>query len=194
MLKEKRLQIENCLKNIAKGDISYVDNLYDLVQSNLYFIALKYLKDEQKAEDLLSDFWCDIVKYSKKYIFTLNAYSYLCKIVTNMALIRLRKDNVILKNNVQLTVEFIDKYEDIKFDAADEEIKRELSLCLKKGFTLLSKEEKLIIYLTYWEEKTIRECAKEMGVSKSTAGRLKAAAIDKLKAILMAEGWDKTGL
>lgn len=195
MLKEKKIQIDNCLKNIAKGNTSYVNDLYDLAQANLYFIALRYLRDEKKAEDLLADFWGDIVKISKKYVFSVNSYSYLCKVLTNMALARLRKDKEVIEHEVQLTKEFLDRYETIRFDDFSHEKQiQELGVSLKKGFALLNNEEKKIIYLIFWEGKSIRECAKVMAISKSAAGRIKISAVKKLKTILEKDGWDKADL
>ncbi|MBO4539425.1 MAG: hypothetical protein J5781_04055 [Clostridia bacterium] len=87
MLPKKKVKIDNCLRQIAKGKTEYVDELYDLVQANLFYIALKYMGGRDKAEDLLSDFWCDIVRIAKRYKFFANAFSYVCKVLTNMALI-----------------------------------------------------------------------------------------------------------
>ncbi len=192
MQKDKKKQIDICLKNIAKGRTEYVSTLYELVQANLLFLAFKYLKAEFKANDLMSDFWFDIVKISKKYVRPINAYGYLCKVVKNMALMRLRSEGRREKFETELRGELLDEYEAIPFDVLiQSEENRRLNESFKKGISTLSEAEKVIFYLANWEEKTIRECAKEMGISKSAAGRLKASATEKLKISLKNDGWDK---
>lgn len=56
---------------------------------------------------------------------------------------------------------------------------------------MLNDTEKMIIYMIYWEEKTIRDCAKIIKISKSQVSRIKRAACEKLKGILQEDGWDK---
>lgn len=195
MLPEKKTKIDICLRQIAKGKTEYADELYDLVQANLFYIALKYMGGRDRAEDLLSDFWCDIVRIAKKYIFSKNAFSYLSKVLTNMALTKLKKDGIQRKREVPITAEFLERYECFcDYDVYRTERAQSLRNAIRKGFVNLTDKEKVIVYLTYWEEKTVRECAESMGVSKSTADRLKTSARQKLKSVLEQEGWDKTDI
>ena len=195
MLPEKKTKIDGCLRHIAKGDVNKVDKLYDLIEAHLFFIALKYMGDRDKAEDLLSDFWCDIVRIAKRYVFSVNPFSYLCKVLTNMAITRLKKEGVKRKREVSITPEVLERYETFcEYDVFRAEHDRALREIIKKGFAVLTRKEKIVTYLTYWEDKTVRECAASMGVSKSTADRLKTSAKEKLKKVLEEEGWDKTDL
>ena len=195
MVPEKKVKIDNCLRQIAKGKTEYVDELYDLVQANLFYIALKYMGGRDKAEDLLSDFWCDIVRIAKRYKFFANAFSYVCKVLTNMALIRLKKDGIQRKREVPITTEFLERYETFcSYDVYRTEQTQSLRNAIRKGFVYLTDKEKIVVYLTYWEEKTVRECAASMGLSKSTAERIKISAMQKLKSVLEQEGWDKTDI
>ena len=59
MDKKKRDQINDCLKGVKRGERDALVSLYDLISPTLRFIALKYLKNEQDAEDLEQDFKCN---------------------------------------------------------------------------------------------------------------------------------------
>ena len=193
MLPEKKKQIDACLKGIAKGDARRVDDLYDLVEAKLFFIALKYMGDRDKAEDLMADFWCDIARIARRYIISVNPFSYLCKVLTNMALTRLRKEGRAARREVPITPELLERYEStFVCDVFRTEYERNLREAVGKGFSFLTEKEKIVVYLTFWEEKTIRECAAAMSVSRSTAERLKEAATAKLKEVLEKEGWSGT--
>ena len=193
MLPEKKTKIDICLRQIAKGKTEYADELYDLVQANLFYIALKYMGGRDKAEDLLSDFWCDIVRIAKKYTFFKNAFSYLSKVLTNMALSKLRKEGIQRKKEIPVTAEFLERYECFcDYDVYRSQRAQSVRGAIKRGLVRLTEKEKVIVYLTYWEEKTVRECAASMGLSKSTAERIKISAMQKLKSALEQEGWDKT--
>lgn len=188
----KKQAIDKCLKDISHGDRGAVSTLYDLAQSGLYFTAFRYLRNERDAEDLLSDFWANIYDIAKKYRFSFNAYGYLTKVVANMALMRLRKRKTLLNSEIPLTSEILERYEAVTFDGSyDKVYLGELCASFDKGFGLLSDVEKSVIYLIYWEGKSIRDCARILKISKSQVGRIKSGAIEKLKATLEKDGWDK---
>ncbi len=194
MIPKNKMQIDSCLKGIAKGKTNLVDVLYDLVQARLFFVALKYMGDKDKAEDVMSDFWGNIEKIARKYTFFSNAFSYLCKVVANMSITSLKKEGVKNKREMPITAEFLERYEGFCDDVFRSERDQSLRDVIQKGFSSLDEREKVIVYLTYWEEKTVRECAASIGVSKSTADRIKFSAMQKLKKVLEGEGWDKTDL
>lgn len=192
MREYRKQEIEHCLNKILEGDKNGVEVLYDLMQSKLYFLAFKYLHNEREVENLLSDFWTNIYSIAKKYKYSLNAYNYLNTVVINMALMRLRKRKTILKREISLTPELLEKYEAIQFEVNNALVSvSDLRQSFKKGFKMLNDTEKMIIYMIYWEEKTIRDCAKIIKISKSQVSRIKRAACEKLKGILQEDGWDK---
>lgn len=192
MAGNKKQAIERCLKNISDGDRGAVEILYDLTQSGLYFTAFRYLHNEHDAEDLMSEFWTNIYDIAKKYRFSFNAYGYLNKTIANMALMRLRKKKRLLNAETPLTPEILERYEAVSFDGSDGKVYLgELRASFDKGFALLSYVEKSVIYLIYWEKRSIRDCARILKISKSQIGRIKKEAVEKLKAVLEKDGWDK---
>ena len=67
----------------------------------------------------------------------------------------------------------------------------ELRIMIDNAMSKLSDEEKHVIQEIYFEDKTLRAIAAEMGVSKSTVGNLKLSAIKKLKESLSDNELDK---
>ncbi len=171
---KKRNEITNCLKGVKNGDERALVSLYDLISPTLRFISLKYLRNETDAEDLEQDFWIHISKIAGKFSYFQNAYSYLCKVMTNMAINRYKK----LHDGKEVCIEYVDynkiySYEDT--ESADQR------MAVQNAINRLEPDERIVIQLSAFEDKTITQIAKEIGMSKSTVGRLKLSAQEKLK-------------
>ena len=171
---KKRNEITNCLKGVKNGDERALVSLYDLISPTLRFISLKYLRNETDAEDLEQDFWIHISKIAGKFSYFQNAYSYLCKVMTNMAINRYKK----LHDGKEVCIEYVDynkiySYEDT--ESADQR------MAVQNAINRLEPDERIVIQLSAFEDKTITQIAKEIGMSKSTVGRLTLSAQEKLK-------------
>lgn len=176
MEKEKIETINKYLLGVKTGDRICLELLYKELASTIRFIALRYLQDDHDADDLVQDFWLDIYKTVKGFVCLQNGFNFLCKAMTRRAINRYKK----LKNERINCVEFVD------YGIVDQERIGDIDLMnirakVDIAFAILTENEKVIIQLTYFEEKTIREIAKEMGVSKSQIGKLKLIALDKMK-------------
>lgn len=177
---KKRNEITNCLKGVKNGDERALVSLYDLISPTLRFIALKYLRNETDAEDLEQDFWIHISKIAEKFSYFQNAYSYLCKVMTNMAINRYKR----LHDGKEVSIEYVDynkiySYEDT--ESADQR------MAVQNAINRLEPDERIVIQLSAFEDKTITQIAKEIGMSKSAVGRLKLSAQEKLKNYLETE-------
>lgn len=171
---KKRNEITNCLKGVKNGDERALVSLYDLISPTLRFISLKYLRNETDAEDLEQDFGIHISKIAEKFSYFQNAYSYLCKVMTNMAINRYKK----LHDGKEVCIEYVDynkiySYEDT--ESADQR------MAVQNAINRLEPDERIVIQLSAFEDKTITQIAKEIGMSKSAVGRLKLSAQEKLK-------------
>lgn len=171
---KKRNEITNCLKGVKNGDERALVSLYDLISPTLRFISLKYLRNETDAEDLEQDFWIHISKIAEKFSYFQNAYPYLCKVMTNMAINRYKK----LHDGKEVCIEYVDynkiySYEDT--ESADQR------MAVQNTINRLEPDERIVIQLSAFEDKTITQIAKEIGMSKSAVGRLKLSAQEKLK-------------
>lgn len=61
--------INRCLVKIKKDDPYAGEELHGIVSSSLRHIALKYLHNEQDADDLIQDFWADIFNIARNFYF-----------------------------------------------------------------------------------------------------------------------------
>ena len=77
-------------------------------------------------------------------------------------------------------------YEVIDDGASPEEQyeQKELKNTIAKAMEELTEKQKIVVYKTFWEQKTLREIGKEMGVDNKTVHENLEAAKKKLKNIL----------
>ena len=190
MDKETEKSLNELLTNVRQGDDDSISRLCELMSPTLRYIALKYLKNESEADDLVQDFWYDIKKFAVGYVFQKNAYSYLCRVMTRQALNRIKK----LKRQVENKIEYIDylKVNNYQNEESFETIG--LRNDINNAMLKLTDMQKIIIQETYFEDKTIRQIAKDLGISKTQVGRLKIQAIEILKNELSKKGWDKNDI
>ncbi len=181
--KDKEL-INNYIKRIKKGDVESVENLHSLFSPRLYFIAIKYFKGED-VKDFVQDFWSNIQKICWGYRLVINGFNYLIKSAENLARNKYNKEKRI-KRTEPVTLE------DIKHYAyAETDIERiEQNELIETFFKQLPEIEIKIIFGLFFEEKTIRQVAKELDIPRATVGYKKLMALQKLKTYLT--GLDKT--
>lgn len=77
-------------------------------------------------------------------------------------------------------------YEVIDDGASPEEQyeQKELKNTIAKAMEELTEKQKIVVYKTFWEQKTLREIGKEMGIDNKTVHENLEAAKKKLKKIL----------
>lgn len=190
MDKETKKTLNELLTRIRQGDTDSISSLYEIMSPTVRYIALRYLKNENDADDLVQDFWLEIKKYADGFLINKNAFGYLCKVMNRLALNKLKKLNMQIQNNI----EFVDylKIENYQTDDTMEIVG--LRNDINHAMLKLTQLQQIIIQETYFEDKTIRQIAKDLGVSKTQVGRLKNEAIETLKIELSKKGWDKNDI
>lgn len=188
MDKERIETINQYLLGVKNGDSFCLEQLYKEVGPTIRYIALKYLKCEADADDLVQDFWADIYKISGGFIFLQNGFSYLCKTMTRQAINRYKR---IHRERVKY-ISFVD-YEPIQTEDSSYEY-LETKTMVESALRTLSDTEKIIIQMTYFEDKTVRDAAKELNISKSQLSKMKMQAIEKMKLFLEKDSVDKEAL
>ena len=177
MDKHTKMKINKCLISIQKGDNESLDLLYKLTAHSIRYIALKYLKNQQEAEDLEQDFWADIYNIADKFTYFKNGFSYLTKIMTHMAINRYYK----LNGDYKHTVNYVDFSAIEHFDEDEVIEKMDIVANVHKALEKLDTNEKVIMQMIIYEDKSILQMAKELNMSKSKIGRIKVNAEEKLK-------------
>lgn len=187
MEKEKRKIINKLLNEIKRGKEESIIPLYEIISPTLRYIALRYLKKEEDADDLVQDFWYDIKKYASNYIFKKNAYGYLCKIMNRIAINKYNK----IHRETKKHIEFVDYSNIVEYDKNQTLEEVNLRNDISDAMLKLTFFQQVIIQETYFEGKTVRQIAKDTGSSKSQVSRQKIIAIETLKTELTKRGWDK---
>ena len=190
MDKETKKYLNELLTKVKQGDEDSILCLYELMSPTIRYIALKYLQNESDADDLVQDFWYDIKKYAKSFLIQKNAFSYLCRVMTRQALNRIKKLNRQVENDFAY-VDYL-KVENYQNEDSIEVVG--LRNDINNAMLKLTDIQKIIIQETYFEDKTIRQIANDLGISKTQVGRLKNEAIETLKIELSKKGWDKNDI
>lgn len=177
--------LNDLLVNIRKGDDESIDKLYVIIAPTIRYIALKYLKSDSDADDLVQDFWMGIREYAQTFYFNSNAYSYLCKIVTRQAINRYKK----LHHRREVEVGYVD-YSEVECPNDDAEavaLRSDVGAAMMK----LTEIQRIIIQETVFEDLSVRQVAKTVGKSKTQVARLKNSAMEILKRELEETARDK---
>ncbi len=175
---DKQRRITEYLLSIKRGDERSLDFLYNEIAKNVRHIALSYFPDKDEAEDFIQDFWADIYKIADKFRFSKNGYGYLYRVLTRRALNRLKT----LKR-ARCRVNIYVDYEDYEVPSDDLRL-IEVRETVKAAMSVLSKVEKEVIQLHYFEELTLKTIGKIIGKSTTQAFNIKQTALDKMRKFL----------
>ena len=173
---DRKKKVNECLFRLQKyGTSEYVEALYDLIGPAIRHIGLKYLHDPDLADDFVQDFWADIYRITDQYLFGFNAYAYLCKVATNRAIDCFRK-----RKGEAARISYVEYSQLMPEHTADQTLR--LAVC--HALQQLPEVQRIIIQSTYFENKTVRQIAAELNMSKSQVSRMKTQALEKLKSHL----------
>lgn len=171
MTEQMRSVINNLIVSIAEGNTVALDQLVRLVSARMLSVARSVVRDKALAEDVVQESFIKIVDKAHRFKQGTNGYAWICKIVHNTALNMLRKR----KPNAN-----IDEFYDIAA-TTDVEEKSTQALAVEQAMSVLSPQEKLLIYQKYFMDYTVRDSAKATGLSKSTVSRKIVEAEDKMR-------------
>ena len=172
----ERGQLNNYLAELAQGEPSALDNIYLLVSKQMYALAWSIVKSKYDAEDILHDSFMLIAQNARGFKSGSNGYAWVMKITRNAALDFLRRKGRRAEEN-------IDNFFNLTSGDYDEN-KRDTAIMLETAIKQLEDSEKKLIYYTYYLDMTVREIAKEMGISKSAVSRQLEKAEKNLKILL----------
>lgn len=179
MNKEKIQLINKLIYEVRCGDRESLNKLYDIMSPTIWHIALKYLRNQSDAQDVVQQFWADIYKTTSSFLFMQNGFSFLCKVMTRKTINACKK----LNRERRATISFVD-YSAIEKSTSDDNLENaRLKIMVEEALKSLSEIQRIIIQETYFEQKTIREISKELHIPTTTVFEEKKRAIKTLKAI-----------
>lgn len=178
MTESERNRIGVLIVGIADGNEAALNELSRLVSARMLSVARAIVRDRALAEDAVQESFIKIVYKAHRFKPSTNGYAWICKIVHNTALNMLR---------ARRPAANIDEFYDIaaSVDVADVSAK---SLAVEQAMSVLSNQEKLLIYQKYFMDLTVRDSAKATGLSKSTVARKIAEAEQKMRDFMTKSG------
>lgn len=184
------------LNGTLKGDTRSFDRLYELTHQKAYYVALKYMKDEHQAEDVLQEAYIKAFNNLNTLQNGNKFEPWLHKIVYTTAMDVYRKR----KRQAERSINFTD-YEGesettVEFEDDREEFKPEEQIDYKEtqkavlGFMdELSSPQRMAMMLFYYEQYSLKEIADVMECSIGTV----KSRLNKAKQLMrgMVDGYEK---
>jgi len=179
--------INKCLMEIKHRNKKYIDILYYLVSNKLKYIAIRYLRNEEEVKDVEQDFWAYIYKNADNFKYMDNGYSYLCRIMTCMSINRYNK----LQSERNHIVEDVETNCISPFDENTLIDNLDNKIAVQNALDCLNPIERAVMLLIIYDDKKIEQVAVDLKLSRSTVGRIKLSAEEKLKKELSTMGLGK---
>ncbi len=132
--------------------------LYGRHHVRVFRFGLRLVRDEQIAEDLISEVFLDVWRQAGKFEGRSAVSTWLLAITRFKALSALRR-----RKDVELDDEAANAIEDTSDDPEVAVQKKDTSEALRKCLTALSPEHREIVDLVYYHEKSVEEVAEIVG-------------------------------
>lgn len=164
--------------NTTKSPItaSQFKEIFETMYPRLYGYALKYLKEETAAEDVVENVMLKLWEKRERFKGVKNLHSYLYSMVRNAALDHLsRNSRSVSYEDVQLEIQ-----ENFDYDIIEDEV---YSILLKTLETLPDKC-KMIFKLSCLQNYTYQEIADQLGISVNTVKSQRSRAVSLMKSKL----------
>ena len=164
------MNMKRLVKKAQKGNDKAYLELFQQYEADIYRMAYVYVKNKNDALDVVQE----VAYQSFKNIRTLNKPEYfktwLMKITINCAL------NVINKN--KKVVPLIPKFE-VHTEEGVKDIA--MSLSLRELMDILQEDEKSVILLKYYNDRTLKEISDILDIPLGTAKSILYRALNKLR-------------
>lgn len=164
------MKLERLVKQAQKGNDKAYLMLFQQYEADIYRMAYVYVKNNDDALDLVQE----VAYQSFKKISTLKKPEYfktwLMKITINCALSLINKNKKVIPLNLDFEVLTGSEDEDIA-----------LTLSLHELIDTLKEDEKSVILLKYYDDRTLKEISEILDIPLGTAKSVLYRALDKLR-------------
>jgi RNA polymerase sigma-70 factor (ECF subfamily) len=177
---------EALIGRIATGDKVAMQVLFARHHVRVYRFVLRLVRDQTKAEDLISEVFLDVWRQAGKFEARSAVSTWLLAIARYKALSALRR-----RPDEELDDETAAAIEDPGDDPETALEKKDKGEILRKCLTALSPEHREIIDLVYYHEKSVEEVAEIVGIPQNTVKTRMFYARKRLSELLKAAGVDR---
>lgn len=177
---------EALIGRIASGDKVAMQVLFARHHVRVYRFVLRLVRDQTKAEDLISEVFLDVWRQAGKFEARSAVSTWLLAIARYKALSALRR-----RPDEELDEEAAAAIEDTADNPEVALEKKDKGEILRKCLTALSPEHREIIDLVYYHEKSVEEVAEIVGIPENTVKTRMFYARKRLSELLKAAGVDR---
>ena len=177
---------EVLIGRIANGDRLAMQVLFARHHVRVYRFVLRLVRNEAKAEDLISDVFLDIWRQAGKFEGRAAASTWMLSIARFKALSALRK-----RTEEELDEETAGAIEDRADDPEVSLAKKDKANVLRQCLSRLSAEHREVVDLVYYHEKSVEEVAGIVGIPEATVKTRMFYARKKLSELLKEQGIDR---
>jgi RNA polymerase sigma-70 factor, ECF subfamily len=171
---------------IAIGDKSALQALYRRHNVKVYRFALRFIRDEAAAEDVVSEVFIDVWRQAERFEHRSQVSTWLLAITRNKALSVLRR-----RAETPLDEEVAEFIEDQTDNPEVALQKQERNVLLRSCLEQLSPAHREIIDLVYYHEKSVDEVAEVVGVPCNTVKTRMFYARKRIAEMMAAQGIDR---
>ena len=177
---------EVLIGRIANGDRLAMQVLFARHHVRVYRFVLRLVRNEAKAEDLISDVFLDIWRQAAKFEGRSAPSTWMLSIARFKALSALRK-----RTEEELDEETAGAIEDRADDPEVSLAKKDKANVLRQCLSRLSAEHREVVDLVYYHEKSVEEVAGIVGIPEATVKTRMFYARKKLSELLKEQGMDR---
>ena len=177
---------EVLISRIAGGDRLAMQVLYARHHVRVYRFALRLVRNEATAEDLISEVFLDIWRQAGRFEGRSAASTWMLSIARFKALSELRR-----RPEEELDEETAEQIEDHADDPETALAKKDKGSALRQCLAKLSADHREIIDLVYYHEKSVEEVAEIVGIPEATVKTRMFYARKKLAELLKAAGVER---
>lgn len=182
------------IKRLQKGDNDAFDEVYQYYHKQVYYLAMQYFHDEEKAKDIVQDTFLTIHKYIHNLIAPEAFYVWMKKINYTCCVKKYtkeKKDSSFFSNDYESQEIEHMKFTNNATTVEDEVFYKDLKDAIIDILSNMDKDFRVVGYLRFFEELSTKEIAQildiPMGTVSSRINRIKA----KLKGELEKRGFSK---
>jgi RNA polymerase sigma-70 factor (ECF subfamily) len=174
------------IARIASGDRLAMQVFYGRHHVRVYRFALRLVRNEQVAEDLISEVFLDVWRQAGKFEGRSAVSTWLLAITRFKALSGLRK-----RKDAELDDETAASIADTSDDPEVAMQKKDTSEALRTCLGALSQDHREIVDLVYYHEKSVEEVAAIVGIPENTVKTRLFYARKKLAELLKTAGIER---
>jgi RNA polymerase sigma-70 factor (ECF subfamily) len=177
---------EVLIGRIAGGDRLAMQVLFARHHVRVYRFVLRLVREESKAEDLISEVFLDVWRQADRFEGRSAVSTWLLAIARFKALSALRR-----RPDEELDDEAAEAIEDPADNPEQSLAKKDKSAVIRKCLQGLSADHREIVDLVYYHEKSVEEVAQIVGIPESTVKTRMFYARKKLAELLKAAGIER---